>query len=218
MKQVHGWAMPDHEAHLGPWMDQNPQLIHGRQAYQGKKQLAALAFCKQRRTAIDVGGHVGLWSFNLMHDFQNVHAFEPVAEHRECFKVNVLNQLPSHGSVVLYDMALGAIEGSVSIATEKGSSGNSTVAGSGDIRMIRLDSLDFQDVDFMKIDCEGYEENVLIGGVETILRCKPVIIVEQKRDMSGRYGFKPQGAVTFLQNLGYKLAKEISGDFIMVPG
>jgi FkbM family methyltransferase len=213
MKQVHGWAMPDHEAHLGPWMDQNRQLIHGRQAYQGKKQLAALAFCKQKRVAIDVGGHVGLWSWNLSHEFEVVEAFEPVAEHRSCFMANLVGR----SNVTLNAVALGAVPGKISIKTENGSSGNSTVAGEGDIPMERLDSFEFEKIDFMKIDCEGYEENVLIGGVETILRCKPVIIVEQKRDMSAAYGFKPQGAVTWLQHLGYNMAKEISGDFIMVP-
>ena len=59
---------------------------------------------------------------------------------------------------------------------------------------------------------------MLRGAVETIERDRPVIIVEQKRDMAtSRFGLEPLGAVKFLQSLGYKVAQEISGDYLMVP-
>jgi FkbM family methyltransferase len=192
----------------------NKLILYGRQAYQGKKQLAALKYVKQHRVAIDVGGHIGLWSYNLAHEFAAVIAFEPVAEHRACFEKN-LQGAGQH--VFLKAMALGAEAGSVSIATEQGSSGNSTVKGKGDIPMVTLDSLQIHDVDFIKLDCEGYEENVLRGAVETIEAFRPVIIVEQKRDMASRFGLPILGAVDFLKTLGYKVAEEISGDYIMVP-
>jgi len=216
VKFVHGWWFPAHELHLPVWMDhqKNRVFLNGRRAYQGKKQIAALSRCKKHRVAIDVGAHIGLWSFNLAHEFGAVYAFEPVADHRECFEKNMAG-VGQH--VHLKAMALGAEAGSISIATEAGSSGNSTVSGPGSIPMVTLDSLELPDVDFIKIDCEGYEENVLRGGIETIKQYKPVIIVEQKRDMASKMGLKPLGAVLFLKTLDYKVAEEISGDFIMVP-
>lgn len=214
MKLVCGWWMPDHEAHLGPWMEtpKNKLLLNGRQAYQGKKQLAALKHCKQHRVAIDVGGHVGLWSFNLAHEFATVFAFEPVAEHRACFERN-LQGVGQH--VHLKAMALGAEAGSISMATEHGSSGNSTVSGKGDIPMHTLDSLELRDVDFIKIDVEGLEAAVLKGAEQTLRQWKPVVIVEQKRNFHERFGLPHLGAVTFLKSLGYKLVDEISGDYIL---
>lgn len=222
MKQIMGWWMPDHETHLGPWMmaPKNKLVLNGRQSYQGRKQLAALKHCKQRRTAVDVGGHVGLWSFNLAHEFDRVHAFEPVTEHRACFNKNVLGQVgqASFGDVILHAKALGKEPGSIRIETEHGSSGNSFVGGAGDIPMVTLDSLRLTEVDFMKLDCEGFEENVLRGAADTISRCRPVVIVEQKRNFSStRFGLKDQGAVDFLMTLGYLVAEEISGDFILIP-
>lgn len=219
MKQKLGWWFPDHEEHLPAWMasPKGAMQINGRAAYQGKKQLAALAACSTRsqplRTAVDVGGHVGLWSFNLAPAFVHVHAFEPVAEHRACFGKNV--QAPN---VTLHACALGATEGSVSIHTAPTSTGDSWVKGDGDIPMVTLDSVGLEGVDFIKIDCEGYEENVLRGAVETITRDRPVIIVEQKRDMaSARFGLEPLGAVKFLLELGYRQQQELSGDYLMVP-
>jgi len=58
---------------------------------------------------------------------------------------------------------------------------------------------------------------VLRGAAKTIEHWKPVIIVEQKRDMATRFGLQPLGAVEFLKGLGYKQAVELGGDFIMVP-
>lgn len=216
MKQVSGWWMPDHEAHLGPWMAhaKNKLILNGRQAYQGKKQLAALKHCKKHRVAVDVGGHVGLWSYNLAHEFAAVFAFEPVAAHRECFEKNLAG-VGQH--VHLHGIALGAEHGSVAMWSEPGSSGNTQVRGKGEIPMETLDSLDLINVDFMKLDCEGFEENVLRGGVATITRWKPVVIVEQKREMAARFGLPLLGAVDFLKTLGYKVAEEISGDFICIP-
>ena len=216
MKQVHGWWFPNHETHLPVWMDnpKNKLVMNGRRAYQGKKQLAALKYCKRHRVALDVGGHIGLWSFNLVHEFAAVYAFEPVAEHRACFEKNLVG-VSQH--LHCFAFALGAEPGMISIATEKGSSGNSTVSGPGNIEMVTLDSLGIIDVDFIKIDCEGYEENVLRGGAETIKAYKPTIIVEQKRDMAAKMGLKTLGAVDFLKTLGYRVAEELSGDYIMVP-
>lgn len=225
MKQSHGWWFPDHEVHLIDWMNskKNKVVMNGRSAYQGNKQLAALKHCKQFRMAVDVGAHVGLWSFNLAHRFKQVYAFEPVAEHRLCFLENMLDTtfrelLQATSNVVLRPYALGTGPGFVVIETETGSSGNSAVgAGPGEIEMRTLDSFDFQELDFLKIDTEGFEENVLRGGEQTIKACKPVIVVEQKRDMASRFGLEPLGAVRLLGSWGYQIAQEISGDFIMVP-
>ncbi|MBO6543191.1 MAG: FkbM family methyltransferase [Alphaproteobacteria bacterium] len=41
-----------------------------------------------------------------------------------------------------------------------------------------LDSFQFEDVGFVKIDVEGWEENVLMGGRETIRRNQPIVMAE----------------------------------------
>ena len=216
MKKVDGWWFPDREDHLPQWMasPKARMILNGRAAYQGKKQIAAISCCasERKRVALDVGGHVGLWSFNLAHAFQTVHAFEPVEQHRACFARNV--EFPN---VNLHACALGKEEGSVSIHTAPTSSGDSWVSGGGEIPMHTLDSFGFADVDFIKIDCEGYEENVLRGAEALLKEWKPVVCVEQKRDMANtRFGLAPLGAVKFLQTLGYGVEQEISGDYIMV--
>lgn len=240
MKQADGWFWPDQEQHLLDWLA-NPKgrmILNGRPAYQGKKQAAALALVPapygKRRTAVDVGGHIGLWSYNLAHWFEKVDAFEPVALHRQCFVHNVFpaNAVESFGleakalsgdgyvavdHVKLHPFALGDREDMISIHTADTSTGDSWVHGKGTIPMRTLDSFGLNDVDFIKIDCEGYEEFVLRGAETLIETWRPVVVVEQKRDMATRFGLKPLGAVQFLVKRGYRTAQEISGDFIMVP-
>lgn len=212
MKLVGGNWLPDHEEHLGPWMmhPKNKVIIDGKHMYQYGKQLAALQNVKQWRTAVDIGAHVGLWSGHLAKRFQTVHAFEPVEEHRRCFGLNVLA-----ANIELHPVALGAQAGSVSMKTEQGSSGNTQVAGAGDIEMRTLDSYALQDVDFMKLDCEGYELYALQGALETLKRCHPAICVEQKPKTLGNFGFKEPEAVQLLQSLGAVVRRHWSGDYMM---
>ena len=43
----------------------------------------------------------------------------------------------------------------------------------------KVDEFNFTDIDYIKIDVEGFEKKVLIGAKETILKYKPLIVIEQ---------------------------------------
>lgn len=220
MKQHQGVWFPDDEKHLLDWMNKSGELVDGKGSYQIKKLRKALSYCRSFRTAVDVGGHIGLWSMQLVKHFQTVHAFEPVAAHRDCFQLNVIEpDLIDLGypRAVLHACALGDHEGSVRIETAPSSSGDSRVGGEGTIPLCTLDSFGIKFVDFVKLDCEGYEYFALRGGDATIARDLPTIIVEQKPGRAQQFGLPERGAVDWLQSLGYRCAAEMSGDFIMVP-
>jgi FkbM family methyltransferase len=207
-----GWMFPDGESHLQGWMQKINQKIDGRLTYQFSKLHAATSYGQRFRNAVDVGGHVGLWSRYLAKRFAHVYAFEPMTTHRECFALNV-----DAFNVTLYPMALGEKEGSVSMHTNSTSSGDTWVDGDGDIPMHTLDSLELDDVDFIKIDTEGHELFVLRGAAATLKRCRPVIIVEQKPGHAQRFGIGEKDAIPYLQSIGYKLQQEIAGDYILTP-
>lgn len=209
MKNVGGVWLPDGEQHLVEWMTKMNRVVDGKLTYQHHKLEAALAHVKQFRVAVDVGGHCGLWSMHLVKRFAAVHAFEPVQAHRDCFERNV--QPPA----LLYAVALGEAVGRVAIHTSGHSSGDSWVDGAGEIPLRRLDEYDLQDVDFLKLDCEGYELFALRGGEETLKRCRPCVIVEQKPGRAQKFGLAETAAVDYLQSLGAKLRQAIAGDFIL---
>lgn len=215
--------LPDGETHLTHWMDTAGEIVDGKGSYQIKKLRAALSLCTQFRTAVDVGAHCGLWSMQLVKRFAHVEAFEPVAAHRECFAKNVFadHEEPVRSEhrvdgvkATLHACALGDHEDMINITTEPTSSGDSRVNGPGDIPMHTLDSFNLQDVGLIKLDTEGHEYFVLRGARETLLRCRPVVIVEQKPGHAQRHGIGEKDALPLLEGLGAKLRKEISGDFI----
>lgn len=215
-----GIWLPDGETHLTEWMSRNGEIVDGKGTYQIKKLRAALSFCRAFRTAVDVGAHVGMWTMQLAKRFEFVHSFEPVAEHRACFELNLDMGGGQHmilDNVELYPYALGDHEGRVSIVTEPTSSGDSRVGDGDTIPLERLDAFNLKDVDFIKLDCEGYELFALKGGEQTIRRDLPTIIVEQKPSHAQRFGLPERGAVEWLESLGYHCVQELSGDFILVP-
>lgn len=213
MVECQGVFLPEGEKHLVEWMLNNGEMVDGKGTYQIKKLRTALSHCPRFRTAIDVGGHVGLWTMQLAKKFQCVHAFEPVEAHRECF---VLNTHDLTG-VTLHAAALGDHEGTVCIETAPTSSGDSRVGGDGDIPLRTLDSYNIKEVDFIKLDCEGYEYFALKGGEQTIREWLPIIIVEQKPGRGQRFGLTELQAVEWLMSLGYACVAKLSGDFVMVP-
>ena len=81
--------------------------------------------------------------------------------------------------------------------------------------MITLDSLNFSEVDFIKLDVEGYELDVIKGGINTLRDNDPVIIVEQKE----KYVIPeegPQAALKFLmKELNYKVIDRVVDDWIL---
>lgn len=210
MKEYGGWQFPDHEKHLPVWLADVNDKAEGRLRYQGKKMTTALGHCRSFRAAVDIGAHVGLFSFYLAKRFQTVYAFEPVAEHRACFERNVAAE-----NVLLHACALGEKEGGIAVRTTPGSSGDSFVEGEGEIPLRRLDDFDLADVDFIKLDCEGYELFALRGARDTLERCRPCVMVEQKPGKAQHFGLRQTEAVDYLCSLGAVQRAVISGDYIL---
>lgn len=79
-----------------------------------------------------------------------------------------------------------------------------------------LDSFDLPTIDFMKIDCEGYEFPVLKGAAETLRRCKPVIVVEQKPHPNFAKQWEQYAAIKFLaEACGYVAKDRVVDDWIL---
>lgn len=201
MKQIQGVWFPDQEAHL-------VQMLRDGK-YQAPAREAAIMCCSKRDVAIDIGAHCGLWSMDLVREFDIVYAFEPVEEHRQCFMKNV------RGDYRLFRYALGAEPGSVSMRLEPDNTGHTHIGGNDlVVEMTTLDLMrDIEDPDFIKIDCEGYEYYVLKGGEDLIKRTQPVICLEQKDH--GFYGLDKLAGVKLLVEWGAHELGRVRDDWIM---
>lgn len=218
MKKVAGVWLPDTEEHLIPYLENPATQINGIGTYQKHKAKFALNWTKNRRVAVDVGAHCGLWSMHLVQGFQTVLAFEPLPDHRACFLRNVQDEVGAD-NFTLHANALGDQVGTIRIKTKADSSGDAHVDPVGDHEVFirRFDDLypDLWGVDFVKLDCEGYELFALRGMQKMIERCKPCVIVEQKPNKAQKYGLEETQAVTWLQSLGATLRMSLGGDFVL---
>lgn len=212
MKKFRGWMLPDGEQHLIDWMTGVGHEVDGRLTYQYSKLDAAMSLVTLFRRSVDVGSHIGLWGFYLAKKFSRVECFEPVELHRQCFVKNV-----EADTVILHPFALGDWNTKVSLHTGPASSGDTYVQKGGEHKaeMRTLDSFGLTEVDFLKIDVEGYELFVIRGGEKTIRTCKPCIVVEQKPGHGAKFGIGDKDALPLLESWGYKVRQEISGDFIL---
>ncbi|MFQ5774197.1 MAG: FkbM family methyltransferase [Kiloniellaceae bacterium] len=229
-KQVAGVWLPESETHFADMILHHSKagIVDGKGTYQLHKLRAALRHqpAERRRVCLDIGAHVGLWAMWLVREFARVHAFEPVPAHADIFAFNV----PAENAT-LHRVALGQRAGTVSIevplvqtggafvATDRPNPGTKyNPAGAFDtwhaVPMATLDGFAFEDVDFIKIDVEGYERPVVEGGRETIVRWRPNVVVEQKGNEAA-YGEERDAAVAYLRGLGMKPLEVISGDWIM---
>ena len=178
MYTKHGWWFPDEDTHFCEMLDKN--IAKGNQpVYQEPVRRRSLRFVKQKRIALDIGANIGLWSRDLCAEFNSVMAFEPVEQFRLCLEKNV-----TADNLLTLPCALGEEETMIQMIVTEGNTGHSHVdqnsMGTGSVQMHTLDYFLLQDVDYIKIDCEGYELPIVRGGEETIKRCRPVMVVEQK--------------------------------------
>ena len=172
---------------------------------------AALQFTTKRRHAIDVGAHVGLWSRWLVGLFDYVDAFEPVQEHADLFFKN----LPPGDNCNLFEVALGAHEGKVGMTHCRWDTGRAHVCAGNDTSMRTLDSFEFDDIDLIKIDVEGYELAVVTGAAETLKRNKPIIVIEQRGCEVTNFGEQRDQALVYLEGIGMRRLMKVGHDWIM---
>lgn len=66
-----------------------------------------------------------------------------------------------------------------------------------------IDSIPLIRLNFIKIDAEGFEVNILEGGKETIEKFKPIIVLEINKGALARNSHTPQMIFDFLDKMNY---------------
>jgi FkbM family methyltransferase len=169
--------------------------------------LLSKPFIRNFRTALDIGCRLGEFTRYLHLDFGHVHAFDAILCPRFRFNVDLRN-------VTHYHCAVGDERGTIRMYD--GAHYERAGIEPRTVPVFTLDMFDFQDVDYIKIDVEGFEKKVLLGGALTIERCNPVIVIEQNHVVLE--GDERYSAKTYLESIGYRQAAvdRRGWDFVMV--
>ena len=196
MKNVKGWWLPDSDNHFEKYIaDGGYQTVHRTAILNHIKN-----HIKEFNNAIDVGSHVGFWSKDFTELFKHVYAFEPMNEVRECYIKNIVKD-----NYTLYPYGLGSIEKKVKIQYDPNETGNTFITSKGnrEIEVYPLDSFQFNKIDYIKIDAEGYEIEVCKGAVKLIERDKPFIHIEKKKKVMNKTGLTENIIYDFFNSINY---------------
>lgn len=192
MITVNGIWAPDNDRR--GWLQDLPLDEHGFPRYQDDRQAMLIKHARKHRRFIDGGAHIGLYTVPMARKFREVVAFEPVISNFKCLRMNA----GKLDNVTLRERALSARTGFVQMTAKPKSSISWHITESADgvpVYAVPLDTYGWTDVDAIKLDVEGHELEALQGARQTILRCKPVILIEEKHDPD-------RHASAFLRSIG----------------
>ena len=158
----------------------------------GEQELAVLGqFVKAGDRCLDIGCNMGAYSHALSNLGAKVTAFEP-----NPVMVDIVRGLALPG-VEVQQIALSNVDGQATLNVPLVSSGHALASLRDDpadnvqtqkitVDTRRLDSLELTGLKFVKIDVEGFEEQVLEGAQATITRERPTLLIEiEERHNSG---------------------------------
>ena len=161
---------------------------------------------------VDVGAHIGTHSIPFSKMFSKVKSFEPCVENFSLLEKNV--NINNCINIQIHNTALSDDVRSASVFRHSDhNTGQHQVVDdpNGSIETATLDSYQFENVDYIKIDVEGRELDVLKGAQETISLYRPLIQFEIPV-MQEQYQSNLQEIIEFLTYRNYELYEEIHMD------
>lgn len=193
LEKVNGFWVPSNDIHIGQWKAGAPFT-------QNKCLLQFLDYCKTQNKkfdlVLDIGAWCGTWAKAIEPYTKKVVAFEPDKVHFECLERNcTINCDPRQEAV-------GAEIKNISLTMDDFTQAK-RVDSEGDIRCVTIDSLEYDKVDMIKIDVEGYEMEVLKGAVKTLENVNYLMI--ELNNNSKKYGSSNLEIEKYLSSLGFKV-------------
>ena len=187
--------------------------------YEFKPFLSTMKQINKKNVALDIGAHVGIWSKRLAKEFTKVIAFEPIPQHIECWKTNVMER-----NAIMNGVAISDKKGTATMKYINYFTGMSTLHYDAEVMAIEfkkltkekvvkqpkdvsvntrtIDSYDLYNVSFIKMDVEGHELQALKGAERTIRNYKPPIYIE----------IVNKDAYIFLTELGYRQEEDFGNN------
>ena len=158
----------------------------------------------EKPVVLDIGANYGFISLALqtnLNEHAIIHSFEP---HPEIFKT-FQKSISENGitNITLTNVAIGSEDCEIALnlygQTSNILGSDKDIKGKALIKQINLDNYLLENniqPNFIKIDVDGYEMNVLNGLKQTIAKFKPIMVIETNDDYE---------VLAFLKSCNYKL-------------
>lgn len=171
------------------------------------------------KNIVEIGSSAGYHTVYLSSIAKHVYSFEPQETTYKALLTNL--EMNNCKNVTTHNFALYSKNCKMKTSwvvpyTSENHSATSVplvVNEDGNIETKTLDSLNLSYIDFIKIDAQGSDLNILKGGIETIKKNKPVLLFEHERDMTDPYSDYEK----FIEEIGYDMKKVSERDILATP-
>ena len=215
------------------WVEEGDELYIQRLRngqYQRGNWVFAQTLIDTWHRAIDVGSNNACNAIHYAKRFSTVECFEPTPLAQQLWLNTVRdNQV---NNVNLYPVGVGEKAYTTEIIIHEKNGGHNHLSHfdknprsrpeeghrqriAVDVKTI--DSYAFQDVGFIKIDVEGYEQFVLQGAKATIDRCRPTIQLEIVGNQCRKFNYAAEDMISWIRSWDYRVISrhrgQLDGDF-----
>lgn len=201
-------AVLEHDSHISKWVEETGKLAHDSWLL---PQLDP--YLLEGNVAVDgganIGDHTGYY-LSKVGRHGMVMAFEPNPEAYEClvhncpYAVNLKYGLSDASGIRQLEVLDNVGASYIRPLGPAGVLDLSATSSKNQINLRTLDSFKLDQLNFLKLDIEGWEGKAIIGAQQTISRFKPVMLIEVNRGALARAGCSEQQLLDLLDNFGYK--------------
>lgn len=183
---------------ISKWVENDGKLDHDPNSLP-----IILSYVKEGDAVIDCGAFIGDQTIGYAKKVGangKVIAFEPNPIAFECLEYN----LELFKNVELRNEGLSDSNGKINLVEVPTNAGMTFAEKSKKgIKCVTIDSLKLEKLDFIKIDAEGFEHNILKGAEKTIKKFKPKMVIEINNFALLRNGTSNNDVYIYLNELGY---------------
>lgn len=180
---------------------------------------------KNELIIFDIGSNVGMYSLlfaNTFNKYNKIYSFEPIKKTFNFLEKNI--KLNNYSNIEIFNFGFTNIEGNYNIGfpnpninerynnINKNDTGLCSLFGTENKELIYCDTLDnfikknnINKIDFIKIDVEGSEFNILKGGYNTLKNLKPILFFEFNKLTKLLSNINEKELYQYLNDLNYNI-------------
>jgi len=164
---------------------------------------------KKDSVFLDIGSNYGWHSIIAAKLCDKVFSFEPQTLMYEIQKLSIEENKIEN--CILYKQALGNVESTKEMSPIDYNMNGVNIGdlsighGGEEVNVTTLDLMNLEKVDLIKIDVQGYEKFIIEGGIETIKKHKPIMIVEFEEFQLNKFGYGSKNLFEKIKELDYEI-------------
>jgi FkbM family methyltransferase len=192
-----GIAVIDGDSHISRWVEEEGRLDHDQNALP-----LILEHIKEGDVVIDAGAFIGDHTIaytKAVGTKGSVIAFEPNPAAFKC----LLHNCPNAN---LFNYGLGSGTRSAFLQMSENAGASSLGESGEEVRLMCLDELNLDRLDFIKLDVEGYEVEALKGGINLINKFRPKMWIEVNSYTLSKQGDSAVDLLNAVVAMGYSFS------------